>query len=130
MKLPSRTPLTKAGLSASQTELLRSRWITSMDELLSVLAATNQGAALGAAGLPNAGALLSTAQSTLSAERLNLVSKAQRGGGLGCFVDPQRLDDFKLQGRLRPAAARPQGAFEAKLPAAVRLMSRMPPVKN
>ena len=130
MKLTSQTPLTKAGLSPTQTDLLRSLWITSLDELLSVLAATNQGEAPAEAVLPNAGSVLSTARLTLSAERLILVSKARRGGGLGCFVDPQILDDFRLQGRIRPATARAQGAFEAKLPDAVRLMSKMPPVKN
>jgi len=130
MRFHGQTPLTQAAIPDEQRRLLRSLWIESIEEAIAASAAIcNSHDALEKAGLK---ALASSplALQAVSPERLSQVRAARQGGGLGCLVDEQALEDFRRMGRLRPMRATPSGAFEAKLPSDVRLINRMPPVRN
>jgi len=130
MKLQGQTPLTKAFISDDQQQMLRSLWIESVEEAIAVSAALSDSEeALEKVGLKALAASPATLQAVAS-ERLSQVRTARQGGGLGCLPDEQVLQDFRQMGRLRPARAAPSGAFEAKLPNAVRLIDQMPPVRD
>ena len=130
MRFQGQTPLTTAGISDRQRLLLKSFWIDSIEE--AVAASYAVGAAeeiLEKTGLK----LLSSSPNILqsiSPERLPEIRTARHGGGLGCLVEEQVLDDFHRMGRLRPTRAAPSYAFEEQLPGSVRLMDRMPPVRD
>jgi hypothetical protein len=130
MKLKGQNPLAQAGIGDEQRQLLRSLWIDSIEEAIAASAAVGDShEALERAGLKTLAASPQALQA-VSPERLSQVRVARQGGGLGCLVDEQVLEDFRRIGRLRPTRATPSGAFEARLPIAVRLMDRMPPVRD
>ncbi len=130
MKCWGQTPLMQAAISDDQLRLLRSLWIESIEEALAVSAAVGDSQeALENVGL-KALAASPLALQAVTPERLSQVRSARQGGGLGCLVDEQALEDFRRMGRLRPMRATPSGAFEAKRPSAVRLIDKMPPVRN
>jgi len=130
MRLQGQTPLAQAGIGDEQRRLLESLWIESVEEAVAAGSAAGGDTSI----LENTGlkALISSpkALQVLSPTRLSEIQAARQGGGLGCLVDEQALEDFRRMGRLRPTRATPSGAFEAKLPNAVRLMDRMPPVRD
>ncbi|MCC5829238.1 MAG: C1 family peptidase [Phycisphaeraceae bacterium] len=130
MRFSGQTPLDQVGIGAEQRRLLRSLWIESIEEAVAIVAATGGGNdTVDDGGLR---ALVSSpkALQAVSPQRRSQIQSARQGGGLGCLVEPQILDDFRRMGRLRPNRAAPSGAYEAKLPGAVRLMDRMPPVRD
>jgi len=130
MKLQGQTPLAQAGIGDEQRRFLESLWIESVEEAVAAgSAAGGDTSALEDSGLK---ALISSpkALQAVSPARLSEIRAARQGGCLGCLVDEQALDDFRRMGRLRPTRATPSGAFETKLPSAVRLMDRMPPVRD
>jgi hypothetical protein len=130
MRLQGQTPLAQAGIGDEQRRLLESLWIESVEEAVAAGSAAGSDTSI----LENTGlkALISSpkALQAVSPGRLSEIQAARQGGGLGCLVDEQALEDFRRMGRLRPTRATPSGAFEAKLPSAVRLMERMPPVRD
>jgi len=130
MRFQRQTPLTQAGISDEQRRLLESLWIESVEEAIAAGSATSEAdGVLEKTGLK---ALISSSDAlkAIAPARLSEIQAARQGGGLGCLVDEQVLEDFRRMGRLRPTRATPSGAFEAKLPNAVRLMDRMPPVRD
>jgi hypothetical protein len=117
-------------MSDDERRFLRSLWVESIEEAIAVGAACGDSEeALEKAGF-KALTTLRIALQAIAPERLSEARRARQGGGLGCLVDEQVLADFRRMGRLRPARATPSGAFEAMLPNSVRLMDRMPPVRN
>lgn len=130
MKFNGQTPLARAGLSDGQLLLLQSLWIESIEEALAAAAAADgNGTALQKSGL-NTLAVSPEVLGSVTAERLSAVRDVRRGGLLGCLVDEALLESYRTMGRLRPLRAAPSGAFEGELPGAVRLMNRMPPVRD
>jgi len=133
MDIDSHTSLAKLSLDTCVRETLVSLWITSAEELISLTTAVKESAVL-LKGIDveggNLSKTLSAARNALSRGQLDRLSIPKAGGSLGCVLDPQLLEDFKQYGRVRPLAAKPAGVFEGKLPSSVRLMDRMPPVKN
>lgn len=130
MKFVGQTPLTQAGLSDEHRLALESLWIESIEEALAVAAAANgNDSLLEKSGLKSV-AMSQAVLDTLAPERLAAVRTAHQGGGLGCLVDETLLESYKSMGRLRPGRAAPSGAFEGELPDALRLMDRMPPVRD
>jgi len=130
MRFQGQTPLTQAGISDEQRRLLESLWIESIEEAIAAGSATSGvDGVLEKTGLK---ALISSpdALQAITPARLSGIQAARQGGGLGCLVDEQVLEDFRRMGRLRPTRATPSGAFKAKLPDSVRLMDRMPPVRD
>ncbi len=130
MRFQGQTPLPAVGISDEQRLLLKSLWIDSIEEAVAAGCAVGiTEAVVEETGLK----LLSSSPDVLRAiapERLPEIRTARQGGGLGCLVDEQVLEDFHRMGRLRPSHATPAYAFEAKLPDSVRLMDQMPPVRD
>jgi len=127
------TPLSAAPIDRSAQDALASLWITSVEELVALNAAVAEAegvagsGALGSANLTSAAAAAGTA---LPQSRLASLTSPQPGGALGCLLEREVLAGFERYGRVRPAAAKPIGAFEAELPPVVRLLGRMPPVRG
>lgn len=127
------TPLERLGLSETEQSFFSSLWITSAEELISASAAVQSGSTANSrAVMSNStlGRAFATARSFLPESRLRQLCRPRRGGVCGCVVDPEVQEQFAATGRVRPKAVRPTGAFQTALPTAVRLMDRMPPVKN
>ncbi len=133
MKLSLHTPLDRTVSDASLVRQLATLWITSGEELIGLRAALESSRQT-IAGAEAIGSTISkaaaSAQETLPKDRIDRVSVARPGGSLGCLLDADIVEDFKQHGTLRRSQTRPVGAFEDRLPPAVRLMDRMPPVKN
>lgn len=133
MNIRSQTPLSQLVTDSSLKEALSRLWIASVEELVAMVSAIEkqpqllEGPVFGQGRLSSA---INEAKAVLPSERLSVLSGARAGGSLGCLLDPQVLEDFHRKGRLTPRLARPKGAFEAKLPASIRLMDSMPPVRN
>ena len=109
MKFSGQTPLIQAAISEEQRRFLNSLWIESIEEALSVCSATEDfQEALEEAGLK----VLSESASALqlvTPERLSELQRARQGGGLGCLMEEQILEDFRSMGRLRSAHAKSSG---------------------
>jgi hypothetical protein len=133
MNPKSQTPLEKIVSDQALLRTLASLWIVSAEELIGVdiaiRASGGSGQEAGATGSLMSRAV-AAARTTLGPEHLEALSAPKAGGSLGCVVEPRILEDFRRYGRLRPSEMRPAHAFEAKLPSAVRLMDRMPAVKD
>lgn len=133
MNPKAQTPLEKAVPDEALRKTLASLWIVSVEELIGVDTALHalgpQTSEMTVTG-PCASHIVAAARDLIPGERLGELSVPKAGGTLGCVLDPPVLEDFKRYGRLRPAEPRPTHAFEARLPAAVRLIDKMPPVKN
>lgn len=130
MIFKGQTPLSKADISEEQREFLRSLWIESIEEALAAgYASSGMEDSLEQSGLKELAASDSALQA-IAPERLSELQRARQGGGLGCIMDEEVLDNFRRHGRLRPTRPTPTGVFEAELPASVRLMDMMPAVRN
>ena len=134
MQLKGHTPLdSMKGLSDETRQALAKLWITSVEELVAVSAAVSGSAGeaasslLGSCGLSEA---VAAAEAALSPGRLAGLTQPKAGGALGCRLDPEVLRAVETHGRVRSRVAQPEGAFEGKLPPAVRLMDNMPPVRD
>lgn len=133
MNIRFQTPLSSVPLEKSLRDALSSLWITSVEELVAMVSAIErqpqlqEGPVFGQGRLSSA---INEVKAVLPSERLSVLSGARVGGSLGCLLDPQVLEDFRKHGRVRGVSARPKGAFEAKLPASVRLIDKMPAVRN
>lgn len=129
MKIPGQTPLSTAGLSQEQLELFRSLWVESVEEAVAMAAAVS-----GNGKNETDTALRALSSGTFAAalppNRLAILRQPRRGGVLGCLLDQQTVDAYTRDGRLRASRPVPAGAFEGRLPRAVRLFDHMPPVRN
>lgn len=130
MIFPEQTPLSESDVTATQKTLLESLWIESIEEAVAAATAlSDSNDILEKSGLDTVLRSERTLD-TISPGRLAEVRSARQGGGLGCIVDEQILEDFRRMGRLRPESVTPSGAFEAALPDSLRLIDRMPPVRD
>ncbi len=133
MIISGQTSLDRAGvLPAATLEQLRGLWIESVEELVSVAAALDahqRGVLSGALGgdVPDLPGLSSR---FIDPRRLEGLTRAQPGGGLGCYVDPAVLRAFEESGEVTPGRGARRAALAGEYPAAVRLMDRMYPVKD
>ncbi|MEW6078710.1 MAG: C1 family peptidase [Thermodesulfobacteriota bacterium] len=129
MRIPGQTPLSSLAISPDQVRLLQSLWIESVEEAIALIAAlsdkhqSSEAIALRALSTNNFAA-------AVPSNRLALLRRPQRGGLLGCLLDPQMVDIYRAEGRLRPSRPLPAGAFDDRLPPAVRLMDRLPPARD
>lgn len=124
------TPIETLALPQDQLTLLKSLWISTVEELAAMGAAVGQGGQGGRPMPANLSSAFTAAKCALPATVQAAVSAPQPGGGLGCLVEPEVMRQFEQLGRVRPMSAQPAGAFEAKLPPAVRLLDRMQPVRD
>jgi hypothetical protein len=129
MKLPGQTPLASISLPQDQASLLRSLWVETAEEAIALAAAVSGNGQLGTSS-----ALRDLSAGTLAAgvpqERLAALRQPRKGGGLGCLLDPQAVDNYLRDGRLRAPRPLPSGVFEDRLPRAVRFFDRMQPVRD
>jgi hypothetical protein len=125
--------LNQLGLSEADGRLLASLWISTPEELISVSAAFATGVR-GPKGVSAAsislGRACSSAQAVVPEARMKVLTNARAGGVAGCLVDPNLLDTFDRDGRVRAEAPAPTGVFQEKLPTSVNLVDRMLPVQN
>lgn len=129
MILAGQTPLASLSLPQDQIGLLRSLWIETAEEAIAMAAAfeaSGQHAAIPAMTAIAQGNLCAS----VSPERLALLRQPSEGGGLGLLLDPQAVEVYQRDGRLRSPGPLPAGVFDSKLPRAVRLFDRMPPVRD
>lgn|GEM_PF-1433343 len=129
MKLPGRTPLSSTIIPQEHIAFLRSLWIETAEEAIALAAAVSEN------GQPaSIVAIRALSSGTLAAavphERLAILRQPHKGGGLGCVLDPQVLDTYRRDGRLWSPRRWPAGAFENRLPHAIRLVDRMQPVRD
>ena len=133
MKLTAHTPLTSCPLGATHESALARLWITSVEELISIRAALAETTGLLDDVDRSAGPIVSAlpaVEADIEPARLAEITRARPGGSLGCLLDEKVMDAFRAHGRVRPARAAPTEAFTETLPSAVRLMDKMPPVRD
>jgi len=121
------------GLSAEARERLRSLWVESVEEYLSLMAASDAALLPGALRVePSAiEASRQRAVASIAPARAQGLLRARPGGPLGCRVRPEMLALFKAQGRIGPQRQTlPSGFAGKKLPPKVRLMESLLPVKD
>lgn len=129
MKPLGRTPLSTIAIPQDQIGLLRSLWIETAEEAIAATAAISgngQDASMSALRALSSGALATA----IPQDRLSALRQPCKGGGLGCLLDPQAVETYRRDGRLRSSRPLPAGAFEDRLPRAVRLFDRMQPVRD
>jgi len=130
VEFQGQTPLNASDISPEQRSLLQALWIESIEEAIAASCAlATSDELLQKTGLKHLCAS-STVLQAIAPNRLSEIQTARQGGGLGCLVEDQVLEDFYRMGRLRPMRATPTGAFDSRLPASVRLIDRMPPVRD
>ncbi len=129
LKLLGQTPLSSLSLPQDQVVVLRSLWVETVEEAIALVAAV---AGNGQLGTVSALRELSSGKFTIGVtqERLAALRQPRRGGGLGCILDPQAVETYRRDGRLRSPRPLPAGAFEDRLPRAVRVFDRMQPVRD
>jgi len=128
MKISGQTPI-DVFVSPAQVALLKSLWIETAEEVIAVSAAISgkeQDASTATIRELSSGALAAA----VPQDRLASLRQPCKGGGLGCILDPQAVETYRRDGRLRSSRPLPAGAFEDSLPRAVRLFGRMPPVRD
>ena len=129
MRLSGQTPLSSTALPQDQIGLLRSLWIETAEEAIALTAAiTGNGQSDSSAAIRalSSGALAAG----VPQDRLAILRQPRKGGGLGCLLDSQAVETYRRDGRLRSPRPLPAGAFEDRLPRAVRLFDRMQPVRD
>lgn len=129
MKLSGRTPLSTTAIPQDQIGLLRSLWIETAEEVIALSAVISGG---GQNEFSASIRELSLGALAAAVPQNHLASLRQpcKGGGLGCLLDPQAVETYRRDGRLRAPRPLPAGAFEDRLPRAVRLFDRMQPVRD
>jgi hypothetical protein len=135
MKLSGHTSLdTATDIPESLRASLRGLWIESVEEYVALLAAVGQQQAADEFGTDadTVARSFQRASSLVAPARLPTLTATQRGGMLGHRVDPDVLEAFQARGTdgARRAAARAKPATAAALPASVRLMPNLHPVRN
>ncbi len=132
MKITGQTPLNAQALPSDEMSLLKSLWIETAEEAIAFEAALPKSEALASrfASLRSALESRTLSVAPITPERLKTLGTPRKGGGLGCLVDPRMIEAFRRDGRIHAARPLPLGAFEAGIPRAVRLLNRMPPVRN
>lgn len=133
MTLPGQTDLAKLdSLPADLRQHLASLWIESVEDYLGLLGAFEAGqsspALLGKAPPEPARAL---ALSLVGPELGQELSRGRRGGALGCEFKPEVYERYRSERRLGPRReAGPLGLDSRRLPKAVRLMDKLPSVRD
>ena len=120
-------------MSAGARERLRSLWVESVEEYLSLMAASDAALLPGALGaeLPAIETSRQRASAFIPPARAQDLLRSRPGGPLGFRVRPEVLALFKAQGRIGPQRQTlPSGFAGKKLPPEVRLMESLLPVKD
>jgi hypothetical protein len=126
---PGQASLDKLGLPEDDLRVLRGLWIETADEAVALVSAlSNCNGLVEKSGLGGLNA--SQGFQFIAPDRLARIRQAQRGGVLGCLVEPQVLESVRQFGSLKTERTSPLGAFGEAVPQAVRLMNQMQPVRN
>ena len=133
MKLSGQTELAKLeSLSPAVRRQLEALWVENVEEYLGLMGALEAGhcgaSFLGSAA---AGPTRGLALSLVGPELGQQLSRGERGGALGCEIQPEIYERFRAERRLGSArAGAPLGLEAAGLPSAVRLFDQLGKVRD
>lgn len=133
MKIATHTSLSSLDdFPAALREQLRSLWIESVEEYLSLCTAVEEPLITSTRWVDSqtiAGSR-SLAISRLAAGRADALRERRPGGKLGCQIEEQWLQAYAATGRVGAVRQRIADGFDKPYPPAVRLLDRLRPVKN
>jgi hypothetical protein len=135
MKIAVHTGLESAGpMPEALRQQLQNLWIDSAEEYLALLAAVEPNRIAQAFGVQGADVdgYRRQAGTLFAAPKVEALSRARPGGGLGCRFDPVVFKEFAAHGAvgLSRQTAQPSPSAWGKLPSSVRLMDHLFPVRN
>lgn len=130
MRVPGFTSLTSTGdglLSEAQKAMLSHLWVENVEEAISLVSA-EQSASVDVEYLKPIRAALAPVLLSMSDEERGRWLGHARTPPLGCRVDPETIEAFRVTGRVGSGST-PHDLPELSLPSSVRLMDRLGPVR-
>jgi C1A family cysteine protease len=117
-------------ISAQQKALLSSLWVESVEEFSALMAVTDVSERCRGVNVDNLRKTAFTVFGSVPDDRLAHWRKTAPGGALGCAVKEETLQLFAACGRLSEPGSVTMQASNAPLPASVRLMDKLLPVRD